>query len=448
MSYILIKGGVDTLLKNHYICLLLMNKEVEQNLMKKSITTAFLLSILSIFSLTSQVQLNDSAKISLMTVSPWTGAIYSLYGHTVLRVEDDSTGIDLAFNYGYFDSSQPNFMYHFIKGETDYVLGVTSYEDFLAENQMKGLEVVQQELNLTVLEKQQLWEDLYINSLPENRKYRYNFLFDNCATRPRDIVEKVINKPVIYPATNSNQTFRDLIHECVNEFKWMKFGIDLMIGSDADNYITDREKMFLPSYLMHAFADAEVHKQDTTNSSLVKYTDTILKSENKEVARGEWMSINPGAIAFALLIITVLISFLQFKVNNEKTVRIYDTVLFSIAGIAGIVVSFLVFFSEHPTVNTNWNIVWLHFIHLVFAVLFWVKSLEKVVYYYHFINFAVLSLFLVGWYFIPQQLPWATIPFAMSLWMRSGANFFIQRKAFLKDKQFKSAKYMQAGWRR
>lgn len=418
------------------------------NLMKRTITTAFLLSIISILTLSAQIQLSDNAKISLMTVSPWNGAVYSLYGHTVLRVEDGTTGIDQAFNYGYFDPSQPNFLFHFIKGETDYVLGVTTYQDFLLENKMKGLEVVNQELNLSKVQKQQLWEELYINSLPENRRYRYNFLFDNCATRPRDIVEKITNKPIAYPSTQPNQTFRDLIHECVNEFKWMKFGIDLVIGSDADKYITDREKMFLPRYLMLAFANAKVYDNDTINTPLVRSTDIILKADNKAIKTGEWFTLKPGLIAFALLAITILISLFQVRFNHYKTARIYDTILFFIAGAAGLIVTFLVFFSEHPAVSPNWNLVWLHFIHLVFAFLFWVKSLEKAVYYYHFINFAVISLFLFSWCFLPQQLPWATIPFAMNLWIRSGTNFFLDRKDFLRNRQFKSAKYMQAGWRR
>ncbi len=416
--------------------------------MKKLITSAFLFVILSLLSLTAQIQLSDSARISLLTVSPWTGAIYSLYGHTVLKVEDDSTGVDAAFNYGYFDSSQPYFMYHFIKGETDYVLGVTTYQDFLIENQMKGLEVVEQELNLSTAQKQQLWDLLYINSLPENRRYRYNFLFDNCATRPRDMVEMIIQKPVQYPPTRSNQTFRDLIHECVNEFAWMKFGIDLVIGSDADKFITDREKMFLPLYLMEAFRDANVLNNDTINTPLVKSTNIILESDSEEVNNSEQFIIKPAAVAFALLLFTLIISFLQARYNYHKTGLIYDSILFTVAGVAGLVVTFLVFFSEHPAVSPNWNLSWLHFMHLIIAVLFWVKSMEKVVYYYHFINFAALSLFLISWCFLPQQLPLATIPFAMSLWLRSGTNYLIGRKDNLKSKQFKSAKYMQAGWKR
>lgn len=416
--------------------------------MKKVASTALMLIVLSFVSLFAQVQLSDSAKISLLTTSPWTGAVYSLYGHTVIKVADDSTGVDACFNYGYFDSSQFGFLYHFLRGETDYILGATTYEVFISENELKGLEVVEQELNLSMQQKQQLWEDLYVNALPENRQYRYNFLFDNCATRPRDMVEQIIGKPISYPKTKPNQTFRNLIHECVHEFAWMQFGIDLIIGSGADRYITDKEKMFLPHYLMTAFEGAKVVQQDTIDIPLVKSTEVILESENVDNARSERGVLKPFWVSFALLIVTIIVSLFQLLFHQEKTARVYDFVLFLIAGVAGFVVTFLMFFSEHPVTNPNWNLAWLHVFHLFIAIIFWVKYLKKVVYYYHFINFAVLSLFLLSWYFIPQQLPWAAIPFVINLWMRSGANFFIQRKHFLKDKQFRSAKYMQAGWRR
>ena len=415
--------------------------------MKKLISTALLLTIISYISLFAQVQLSDSAKISLLTVSPWDGAVYSLYGHSVVRVEDDSTGVDACFNYGYFDPTQPNFLFNFLQGKTDYVLGVTTYQDFLFENQMKGLEVVRQDINLSSLQKQQLWSDLYVNSLPQNRRYRYNYFYDNCATRPRDMIEAVVNGTVVYPPTNTNQTFRDLVHECVHEFAWMEFGIDLLIGSDADRYITDREKMFLPNYLMDAFEDAKVNNNDTINASLVKSTELILEADNDDDGYSELGILKPFPIAFALLIVTLVISFLQIRFKQNKTARIYDTILFSIAGFAGLIITFLVFFSEHPATSPNWNLAWLHVVHLLVPILIWVKTLKKVVYYYHFINFAVLSLFLLSWWFLPQQLPLASIPFAMTLWLRSGLNFIIERNDYLKNRQYKSVSYMLAGWR-
>ncbi len=154
--------------------------------------------------------------------------------------------MNAVFNYGFFDSSQPNFIYHFVKGETDYILGVTSFEDFLSEYGYKGQEVIMQELNLSPEKKQQLYEALSSNALPENREYRYNFFYDNCATRPRDMVENQSEGKILYEPTLHEQTYRDLVHECVRDYPWLLFGIDLVIGNEADRTIDVREKMFIP----------------------------------------------------------------------------------------------------------------------------------------------------------------------------------------------------------
>ncbi|MDO5522413.1 MAG: DUF4105 domain-containing protein [Bacteroidia bacterium] len=395
----------------------------------------------------AQIQLSDSAKISLMTTSPWDGAIYAVYGHTAIMVRDDSLGIDKVFNYGYFDTSRPNFMYHFVRGETDYVVEAVPLEFFLNEYRMKGVEVVEQELNLTQEEKQNLWNALYINTLPENKSYRYNFFYDNCVTRPRDLTEKHVQGVIQYPADTNVQTFRDLVHECVSAFPWMKFGIDLVIGSDADKPITLREKMFLPVYLLNAFEGANVEKPDTVSYPLVKNTEIVVPLVNQSKADGEWGVFNPLSIAFALLFITILISVVQIvKLNRIRFPKIYDTFLFVLFGLGGLVIFFLMFFSVHPATNPNWNFVWMNIFALIFAFLFWVKSAKKAVNIYHFINFAVLTLFLLLWWFIPQQLPPATIPFSMSLWIRSGMNVFMLRKRRMTNKRYVSSKYMKAGW--
>lgn len=394
----------------------------------------------------AQPPLSDSAKISLMTCAPWPGAVYALYGHTAVWVKDDSTHTDVVFNYGFFDSSQPNFVYHFVRGETDYILGVTSFEDFISEYRDKGVSVWQQPLNLSLGEKQALWKALYINSLPENRSYRYNFLYDNCATRPRDMVEKYVEGKIIYPQTADNQSYRNLLHECLNPYPWMKFGIDLIIGAPADRKIDERAKMFLPEYLMRAFEGAIVEKNDTLRYPLVQQTKAILASNNA-VKMSEHSIFTPLNMAFALLLITLLLSIIQINnLNNGFLIKVFDTLLFGIVGLGGTIVFFLMYFSEHPATNPNWNFVWLNSISLLVAILFWIKSAKKVVHIYHFINFATLTLFLLFWWLIPQQLPITSIPISLCLWLRSGVNMWLIRKEKRKQKKYTSAKYLKAGW--
>ena len=397
--------------------------------MKRFIVSILLVSF-TFLSLHSQVLLSDSAKISLMTASPWPNAVYALFGHTAILVQDDSTHTDSMFNYGFFDTSEPNFIYHFMRGETDYVLGVTSYEDFLFEYKFKGVEVVQQELNLTQIEKQALWEALYINSLPENRQYRYNYFYDNCATRPRDMIEKYINGKVIYPPTAKPQSYRDLVDECVNNYPWIKFGISLLLGPESDRIIDVREKMFVPNYLKNSFENAVIQKNDTLQYPLVKNQQIVLEENLNPTKPGIFKThLTPLVVALIMIFLTLIVSVIN--INYKKNVRfpkLYDTLIFSITGIAGFIIFFLMFFSVHPATNPNWNFIWLNIFALIVVPLFWVKSMKKVVYVYHFINFAVLTLFLVIWYFIPQQLPLATIPFSLCLWIRSAVNVWIYRK--------------------
>ena len=415
--------------------------------MKRSFFAVFLL-LISLIPLKAQIPLGDSAKISLMTSEPWPGAVYALFGHTALWVHDDSTGVDAAFNYGFFDPTQPYFIYHFLRGETDYILGVTSYEDFISEYRQKGVNVYEQELNLTQEELQNLWKALYINSLPENRRYRYNYLYDNCATRPRDMVEKCVQGKIIYPQDNNEQTFRDLIHECVHPYPWLEFGIDLLVGNEADRRADTREKMFLPMHLMNAFKEARVVKNDTLRYPLVKNTLLVLPGNTAVLQQqNDKAGFTPLPAALLLLFVTLLISIVQLvKLSNPKFSTIYDTLLFGIAGIGGAVIFFLLFFSEHPATNPNWNFAWLNIFAFVFAILFWVRPAKKMVYIYHFINFVVLTAFLMLWWLIPQQLPLATIPFSMSLWLRSGTNVWVSIKRRSKNNRYASFKYMKAGW--
>ena len=413
----------------------------------KRLYTVIVATLILLSSLSAQVQLSDSASISLLTASPWNGALYALFGHTAIHVQDDSTGVDLVYNYGFFDSSQPHFYYNFVRGKTDYILGVTTFADFLFEYDHKGQQVIEQEIAFSSVEKQQLYEALFVNALPENRSYRYNYFYDNCSTRPRDMIEKSIKGTIHYPPTPQEQSYRDLLHECLDAYPWISFGIDLVIGTGADKTIGLREKMFLPSYLMDAFEGAVIIENDTVSYNLVKNSAVILTHQNERNSISEQGPFTPIVVAFVLLAFSILVTLLQIvKLNVSKLPKRFDTLLFASAGIAGFIVFFLMYFSEHPATSPNWNFVWLNLFALIAALLFWVKSANRVVYFYHFINFALLTVFLLLWWLIPQQLPTATIPFSMSLWLRSASNLYVLRKNNLTNRRFTSSSYMKAGW--
>ena len=383
--------------------------------MKKYLLLLFLLLLL--VPAKAQIKLSDEAQISILTAAPSDEAVFTLYGHTAVRVKDSLHKLDLVFNYGIFDFSKPNFIYRFTKGETDYKLAAYNFQHYIIEYQMRGSEVTEQVLNFTPDEINKVWNALYINVQPENCVYRYNFFFDNCATRPVAIVEEQVDGKIKYNDPPEPQTFRDLINYCTRNNSWLTFGCDLALGSPTDRVATPHEMMFLPVYLKEEFDKATIVNPDGTERKLVKST-TRLAEELTDDDQGEKEWFTPMLCSMIIFLLVSLITYMEWK--KKTYFRLVDCILFLLAGVAGTVLFFLCFISTHPCIWPNWSIVWLQPFDLIAVILFAVKKYGKAAYYYHFINFAALTLLLVGWYFIPQHLNIAFIPLVATLWLRSG----------------------------
>lgn len=370
------------------------------------------------------IALSDSSEVSILTNSPWTEEVYGLFGHASIRVNDPAKHIDYVFNYGMFSFNKPNFIYHFAKGETDYMVAPIPYADFISEYQEKGLGVTEQLIRLTATDKQKIWDALCVNSLPENREYRYNFFFDNCATRPFDIVEKNISGKIILPKEANNPSFRELINEFLTGFEWYKFGINLVIGASADRPVTEKEKLFLPKYLHEELSKSLIDSAGVM-LPLVKSEKMLTPKVDKPA---EMSVFTPIVIGWLLFFMILMLSLYQWKTRKASFLfTLVDFLLFLAAGVAGLILTFLMFFSVHPCMSPNWNYVWLQPLHLVAACLFYVKKCAKVIKYYHFINFALLTIFLLAWKLIPQGLEWSFLPFVAILWLRSAVGSFVKK---------------------
>ena len=142
---------------------------------------------------------------------------------------------------------------------------------------MRGSEVTEQILDIDSAGKARIWEALMINNRPENRVYRYNFFFDNCATRPAAIIENQTNGKIDYDAPFKQQTFRDLINYCTRNKPWLTFGCDLALGSPTDRIATPHEMMFLPPYLKEAFGTATITGADGSRKKIGKFNQNIGK---------------------------------------------------------------------------------------------------------------------------------------------------------------------------
>ena len=352
---------------------------------------------------------SDSLQISLLTVEPRSNEVYTVYGHTALRVCDPTRGIDTVFNWGTFDFSAPFFLYHFIKGETDYFLSNTSYEYFHYAYSKDNATVKEQILNIPNENKQAFVEALALNLQPENQEYRYNFLFDNCSTRPRDFIEKYCGGKLVYPEQKEKVTFRDLIHSCTDPYPWMTFGLDLIIGSGADSLVSKRQELFLPERLMDALNQAVVITQNGETRPIVTSFETVIMSSKDNVSEQKsWF--NPSTLGLIILIGFCALSIIGLV--KKRKFSIPYAIIFLAAGIAGCIVTFVALFSSHPCTDANWNLLWLHPFHFIGFVGFLLKKSYPLIRWYHRSNLVLLFLFVVLSCILNfQKINFACVPF-------------------------------------
>ena len=368
---------------------------------------------------------NDSIRLSLLTCAPGE-VIYTLFGHTAIRYENPSQGIDVVFNYGLFSFDIPNFALRFSLGETDYRLGVIDYPHFAGEYAYFGRSVWQQTLNLNNEEKAELIRLLQENYRPENRVYRYNFFYDNCATRPRDLIEKSIDGSLQYADnmtdTNTGTSFRDLLHKYSEGHPWSRFGMDLCMGSRADKIINRRLMMFVPFYVQDYFNQARIVNKDGQARPLVLNEEKIIMTGSEEAEQPS-DGFTPMQAALLLFILTAAATI--YGIRRKKTLWGIDLALFFAAGTAGCILAFLALFSQHPAVSPNYLLFVFHPLHLFCLPCMLNRVRKRKRSRYMLANFIVLTLFILLWLVIPQRFPLAVLPLALCLLIRSASNLIL-----------------------
>jgi len=302
----------------------------------------------------------DSIEIGLVTCSPHD-EVYSLYGHSALHVHDLRNDSHLVYNYGVFDFRKPHFVWRFIMGKTDYCLErYSAFERWVRSYTKWGCLVEEQILNLSNTEKLRLFQALEEN-LNRYPVYRYNYFFDNCSTRPRNIVERCLDGKVSYAARpDYNPTFREIIHACTEGHPWAAFGNDLLLGLRADMKATQREQEFLPANLCYDFDHATVVRKDETRPLVLRHV-VIAPLSQQPVSGG--FPISP--LACTLLILGVSIGIFVMEWRRKRTMVWWDAVLMLLTGLPGLLL-LLMFFSEHPATSTNLQILLLNPVALFF----------------------------------------------------------------------------------
>ncbi len=310
------------------------------------------------FSVNAAKQLSEKSKVVLFTCGP--GAeLYAGFGHSALWVSDPTTKTDRLYNYGTFDFNTPNFYSKFARGQLDYMLSVTHIQRFLSEYNYRKIEVEGQTLNLNKAEIQKLYELLEKNLKPENRFYRYDFFYDNCATRLWDIVEEATDNQLNLNMEAPNQSFREVLFPYLEHKPWVKFGINLVLGLAADKDMTAKESMYLPDYLQEGFATASLND----GRRLVKSEKEYLPKRIEFAAK--WF-YHPVTV-FTLLLIAIAFITLR-EIKKGKYYAWLDSILMSIGVLGGVFILFMWFGTDHSATNYNLNFLWMLPAQLVFLI--------------------------------------------------------------------------------
>ena len=304
----------------------------------------------------------DSVEIGLITCSPHE-EVYSLYGHTALHYRDYRTGADVVFNYGVFSYRQSNFILRFMMGITDYELEAVPLSLFCKYYKDWGSSVTEQILNLTPTEKERIRDALIENLKPDNRVYRYNIFYDNCSTRPRNLIEKNLDGKVIYQELPESRrmTFRQMLHDQMGDHRWSAFGNDLLLGFNADMVTTQREQQFLPSNLQYDFMNAVVERNGQRQPLVKDEPVVIIPLGNQTFEPG--FPLSPFTCMLILLGIMVLL--FLWEEYKKTCFRWIDILLMLATGLPGCLL-LLMFFSQHPSTSTNLQILVLNPLSLFF----------------------------------------------------------------------------------
>ncbi|MEC3907361.1 DUF4105 domain-containing protein [Tamlana sp. 2201CG12-4] len=302
-------------------------------------------------SIAQQYQLTDEAEISVLTVGPGT-SLNDAFGHSAFRVKDTSKGIDLVYGYGEYDFDTPNFYLKFAQGKLNYLISKTDFNKFYQIYKYFDRSIKEQVLDLSQSEKQKLFDYLIHNYKPGNRRYLYDFFFDNCATKIKDVTNFTLNNRISFntPETYKEATFRTLIQNNLNKNSWGSLGIDIALGSVIDRKATAEDHMFLPENIYTFFEKATTY----SNKPLVK-GKRILYAQKHTIESGSFLT-SPLAILGAIGLLIIFITYKNYK--NNKRSKWLDLTLFSITGIIGILLLLLWFTTDHTATHQNYNLLW------------------------------------------------------------------------------------------
>ena len=369
-----------------------------------------LFSLLFVFSLS--LQGNDETQFSIITIGPYESELYSAFGHSGIRYLDKKNDIDHFYNYGIFDFNQPNFYINFLNGKLLYMVAKYNYKTAEKYYINQDRYVKEQVLILSESEKILLYNYLEQNIRPENRAYLYNYVYNNCATKIRDVLSVVYGENLEFISMPEKKSFRQLMDLYLSNNKWGDLGIDICLGPEIDYNVSFNEEMFLPEYLFKGIDDALING----DKKIISKTNII----NTEKALFQNHFLNPIFVFLIFFILSIYLSFRQIKYNINYIY--FDVLTFLFSGIIGCLLVYLWVFTDHLSAF-NFNIIWAMPLNIIISLLLLINLKSNLIKWYFFLYGILLSTLIILWRWITQNLNEVLILFVLGIIVRLFVNF-------------------------
>ena len=313
-----------------------------------------LLVLVSFNGFSQNNSLSDQAKVSILTCGTGPKS-YAMYGHTGIRIQDPIQQIDVVYNYGAFDFNTPNFIGKFIKGDLQYFVTNGTFNDFYYGYQTENREIIAQELNLTPLQINSLYQQLNYAVYSDERFYTYKFIDRNCTTMVVDIINKILGKKHI-KSEKTSLSYREILYPYMCDF-YMKLGIQLIFGTKVDQAAT---RLFLPYAFIKAISNSKV------NGTPIEKSKTTLLNASKTDFPFYWLNSIYSLIGILLL----------FVILGKKWIKIS---YFIFAGLLGVFFSLVGLYSLHEEILWNYNLLLFNPLLLILAWYMWKNNTAKMV---------------------------------------------------------------------
>jgi uncharacterized protein DUF4105 len=342
-------------------------------------------------------RLSDGAEVSLVTYTPGE-ELYQSFGHSAIRVRDDFLGMDRLYNFGVFDFETPNFYVNFAHGDLRYQLAVSEADAEIRLVGAYGQGVTELPLNLSLTQRQALFEALEINLLPENRFYLYDFILDNCSTRPRDVIERITGGTVAL-RDGGKQTFRDMLDPYFTRMPWVGLGVSLLMGAKIDRLASPREACFLPRDVERAVQMSKNGEQNLAGAKREIFPAGILPASSP--------FLSPICIFWG----GGVLWFLFWLLRRRGHAKWLTACALMILGLLGTFVFALSFWTHLWVLHENYNLLWLIPLHFPAGLWLWLTK-GRPVFLRRYLWFAFLAagLFLCFSFLLPQRFNPAIIP--------------------------------------